>query len=49
MVHRRDTFRAERILQERLFKHPNVEVVWNHAIEEICGQDKPAPSDRPTN
>ncbi len=42
VVHRRDTFRAERILQERLFKHPNVEVVWNHAVEEICGRDKPA-------
>ena len=44
VVHRRDSFRAERILQERLFKHPNVEVVWNHAVEEVCGRDKPAPS-----
>ena len=44
VVHRRDSFRAERILQERLFKHPNVEVVWNHAVEEICGVEKPAPT-----
>jgi thioredoxin reductase (NADPH) len=44
VVHRRDGFRAERILQERLFKHPNVEVIWNHAVEEICGVEKPAPT-----
>lgn len=44
VVHRRDGFRAERILQERLFKHPNVEVIWNHAVEEVCGTDKPAPT-----
>jgi thioredoxin reductase (NADPH) len=41
VVHRRDSFRAERILQERLFKHANVEVVWNHAVEEICGSKAP--------
>ncbi|NIX76309.1 thioredoxin-disulfide reductase [Microvirga terricola] len=41
VVHRRDSFRAERILQERLFKHPNVEVVWNSAVEEICGTENP--------
>ena len=41
VVHRRGEFRAERILQERLFKHPNVEVVWHHAIEEICGSQSP--------
>jgi thioredoxin reductase (NADPH) len=41
VVHRRDGFRAERILQERLFKHPNVEVVWDSAVEEICGGDEP--------
>jgi thioredoxin reductase (NADPH) len=42
VVHRRDTFRAERILQDRLFKHPNVEVVWNSAVEEICGSQNPS-------
>lgn len=44
VVHRRDQFRAERILQERLFKHPNVEVRWHQEIDEICGVEKPAPS-----
>ncbi len=44
LVHRRSSLRAERILQERLFKHPNVKVVWNHAVEEICGQAGPPPS-----
>ena len=41
VVHRRDSFRAERILQERLFKHPKVEVVWNSAIDEILGAENP--------
>jgi len=43
VVHRRDSFRAERILQERLFKHPNVEVLWHREVAEICGVQKPAP------
>ena len=37
VVHRRDEFRAEKILQDRLFAHPKVEVIWNSAIEEIVG------------
>ena len=37
LVHRRDNLRAERILQDRLFKKENVSVVWDSAIEEICG------------
>jgi thioredoxin reductase (NADPH) len=41
VVHRRDSFKAERILQERLFKHPKVEVLWDSAIEEICGDQNP--------
>ena len=44
VVHRRDSFRAERILQERLLKHPKVEVLWNHTLDEICGGSEPAPS-----
>jgi thioredoxin reductase (NADPH) len=39
VVHRRDEFRAERILQERLFAHDKIEVVWNAAIDEILGGD----------
>ncbi|PZQ82874.1 MAG: thioredoxin-disulfide reductase [Ancylobacter novellus] len=41
VVHRRDSFRAERILQDRLFAHPKVEVVWNVALHEVKGQDEP--------
>jgi thioredoxin reductase (NADPH) len=41
IVHRRDHFRAERILQERLFKHPKIKVVWNSAVDEICGTENP--------
>jgi len=41
VVHRRDEFRAEKILQERLFHHPKIEVVWNSAIDEILGATDP--------
>jgi thioredoxin reductase (NADPH) len=41
LVHRRDSLRSEKILQDRLFKQKNVEVVWDSAIEEICGTDSP--------
>jgi len=41
VVHRRDSFRAERILQERLFRHPKIEVRWNAVVEEICGRQGP--------
>ncbi|MEZ5843286.1 MAG: thioredoxin-disulfide reductase [Hyphomicrobiaceae bacterium] len=41
VVHRRDGFRAERILQERLFKNPKIEVVWDATVEEIVGATQP--------
>ncbi|MFN3483376.1 thioredoxin-disulfide reductase [Rhabdaerophilum calidifontis] len=41
VIHRRDSFKAERILQERLFAHPKIEVIWDSAIEEILGQETP--------
>jgi thioredoxin reductase (NADPH) len=41
VVHRRDEFRAEQILQQRLFAHPKIEVVWNAAIDEVLGQTDP--------
>jgi thioredoxin reductase (NADPH) len=41
LVHRRDELRAEKILQERLFKHPRIEVVWDHVLEEVIGTDNP--------
>ena len=42
LVHRRDSLRAEKILQQRLFKNPKVEVIWNHALTEVQGTDSPA-------
>ena len=41
LVHRRDSLRAEKIMQERLFKNPKVEVVWHSVLEEITGQTEP--------
>ena len=41
VIHRRDHFRAEKILQDRLFKNPKVEVIWNHALEEVVGDENP--------
>ena len=41
VVHRRDRFRAEKILQERLFKNPKIEVVWNAVLDEVLGSDNP--------
>jgi thioredoxin reductase (NADPH) len=42
VVHRRDSFRAERILQDRLFAHPKVEVIWDSVIDEVLGSGTPA-------
>lgn len=41
IVHRRNEFRAERIMQERLFKNPKIEVVWDAAVDEIVGTKEP--------
>src|SRR3569623_2009185 len=41
VVHRRDEFRAEKILQERLFSNPKIEVVWDSALDEVIGVDNP--------
>jgi thioredoxin reductase (NADPH) len=41
VVHRRNEFRAEKILQERLFHDPKIEVVWDHAVDEILGAKDP--------
>ncbi|QYZ70195.1 thioredoxin-disulfide reductase [Neotabrizicola shimadae] len=41
VIHRRDSFRAEKIMQDRLFKHPKIEVVWNSTVEEILGTEAP--------
>ena len=41
LVHRRNTLRAEKILQERLFKHPKIDVIWDHVVEEFIGSNDP--------
>ncbi|MCQ0971659.1 thioredoxin-disulfide reductase [Paracoccus sp. TK19116] len=41
LIHRRDTLRAEKILQERLFKNPKVEVIWDHELAEVRGTESP--------
>jgi thioredoxin reductase (NADPH) len=41
LVHRRDSLRAEKVMQDRLFKHPKVEVVWDSEVAEICGGTQP--------
>lgn len=40
LVHRRDSFRAERVLQERVFANPKIEVVWDHGVDEILGDER---------
>ncbi len=39
LIHRRDSLKAEKILQKRLFENPKIEVIWDSAIEEIVGKD----------
>ena len=41
LIHRRDKLRAEKILQERLFKNPKIEVVWDSNTKEIYGDENP--------
>jgi len=41
LIHRRDSLRAEKIMQDRLFKNPKVEVLWNHTVDEVVGSDEP--------
>ena len=39
LIHRRDSLRAEQILQKRLFEKENVEVIWDHTLEDVIGTD----------
>ena len=41
VIHRREGFRAEKILQDRLFKNPKVEVLWDTTLEEVIGDENP--------
>jgi thioredoxin reductase (NADPH) len=40
IIHRRESFRAAKSLQEKVFEHENVEVIWNSVVEEIKGNDR---------
>lgn len=42
LIHRRDTLRAEKIMQDRLFRHPKIEVRWNSEVAEVLGTESPA-------
>jgi thioredoxin reductase (NADPH) len=41
VVHRRGSFRAEKILQDRLFKNPKISVIWDSVLEEVAGDETP--------
>ena len=41
VAHRRDRFRAEKILQDRLFKNPKISVIWDSVLEEVAGEENP--------
>jgi thioredoxin reductase (NADPH) len=41
VIHRRDKFRAEKILQDRLFKNSKIEVIWDHELQEVTGDENP--------
>ncbi len=41
VVHRRDAFRAEKILQDRLFRNPKISVIWESVLEEVAGEANP--------
>ena len=41
LIHRRDSLRAEKIMQDRLFKHPKISVVWDTEITEVIGTEAP--------
>lgn len=41
LIHRRDTLRAEKILQDRLFRNPKISVLWDHVVDDILGEGEP--------
>ena len=41
LIHRRDELRAEKILQDRLFKNPKIETLWFHELAEVTGTEMP--------
>lgn len=41
LIHRRDSLRAEKVMQQRLLAHPKIELLWDHVVEEVVGTDAP--------
>ena len=41
LIHRRDTLRAEQIIQKRLFNHPKIEIIWDTELQEVLGTENP--------
>jgi thioredoxin reductase (NADPH) len=41
LIHRRDELRAEKVLQDRLFRNPKIKIVWDSVVEEIVGREQP--------
>ena len=41
LIHRRDALRAEKIMQDRLFANPKIQVIWNSVVEEVVGEATP--------
>lgn len=41
LIHRRDTLKAERIMQDRFFAHPRIRTIWNARVEEVLGEQEP--------
>ena len=41
LIHRRDTLRAEKLLQQKILSHPKIKIIWNHAVKEVVGTKNP--------
>ena len=41
LIHRRDSLRAEKLLQQKILSHPKIKIIWNNKIKEIIGTENP--------
>lgn len=41
LIHRRDQFRGEKVLHDKVSNHPQIQIVWNHVVEDITGGELP--------
>ena len=46
LIHRRDALRAEKILQDRLFRHPRIDIIWDAIVDEVLGRARTAAGNR---